>query len=180
MDQTVREFLRARLDLIDDYNLRQIYEDADMFLISSDIKQVIQALIDAGINPINYLNRIPSYFYSNDTKITDVTIPSNIKHLGRSCYGNCDNLVKVDITEGVRTLATRCFESCLNLRTVTLPQSIEMIGPKIFADCPSLHYLSYSGTKSDWYKIKKVLEWRDQSSLLYVDCIDGRVKFSRK
>ena len=79
MDQTVREFLRARLDLIDDYNLRQIYEDADMFLISSDIKQVTQALIDAGINPINYLNRIPSYFYSNDTKITDVTIPSNIK-----------------------------------------------------------------------------------------------------
>lgn len=78
-------------------------------------------------------------------KLTSVTIPSNIKHIGDEAFGWCPNLKYVNseneyefvLLEGLTQLGYGTFGGS-NVKTLILPSTLEIIGDSSFSHCENL------------------------------------------
>ena len=73
----------------------------------------------------------PSVF--NDSKITEVTIPSSIKQIEDYAFANCHSLTKVNFNEGLEILDNSVFFNCSELREIKLPNSLRQLGIRAFS-----------------------------------------------
>ena len=94
-------------------------------------------------------------------KITEYTIPSNVKSIGNGAFGGCSNLTSITIpnsvthidemafyhctgltsiklSENLTTIYNSLFESCTSLTNITIPNNVETIGMYAFMHCSSL------------------------------------------
>jgi len=78
------------------------------------------------------------------TGLTIVTIPANVKTIGRGAFGGC-GLESVTITEGVTTIGDSAFIMCMNLVSITIPASVKAIEDDAFAICPIIDVI-FAGT----------------------------------
>ncbi|MBQ4558048.1 MAG: leucine-rich repeat protein [Clostridia bacterium] len=85
---------------------------------------------------------IKSYAFENNTKITDIIIPSNTR-IGEGAFQS-SNISSVVIGEGIKELSSRIFQNCKNLQNVVLPNSIETIGAYAFENCEKLTAIELS------------------------------------
>lgn len=56
----------------------------------------------------------------NDSKITEVTIPSSIKQIEDYAFSSCHSLTKVNLSEGLEILNNSVFFNCSELREIKL------------------------------------------------------------
>ena len=63
----------------------------------------------------------------NDSKITEVTIPSSIKQIEDYAFSSCHSLTKVNLSEGLEILNNS------ELREIKLPSTLKEIGPRAFS-----------------------------------------------
>lgn len=68
----------------------------------------------------------------NDSKITEVTIPSSIKQIEDYAFSSCHSLTKVNLSEGLEILNNSVFFNCSELREIKLPSTLKEIGPRAF------------------------------------------------
>lgn len=68
----------------------------------------------------------------NNSKITEVTIPSSIKQIEDYAFSSCHSLTKVNLTEGLEILNNSVFFNCSELREIKLPSTLKEIGPRAF------------------------------------------------
>ena len=104
--------------------------------------------------------------FENATKITNLTIPSEVQIIGNSAFKNasgiksitvysttignhafqgCSSLTNVTIQGGTTVIGTEAFRNCNSLQTISLPYSIEIIGEGAFANCGYLRTADMSG-----------------------------------
>ncbi len=86
-------------------------------------------------------------------KLTSVTIPGTVTHIGDQAFYGCA-LSKVVIPEGVVSVGNAAFGGNQKLTTITLPKSVKNIDDDVLINCESLKTVNYNGTKAEWSKIK--------------------------
>ena len=74
----------------------------------------------------------------NNSKITEVTIPSSIKQIEDYAFSSCHSLTKVNLSEGLEEIGEMAFWGCTSLETLTTPSTVKTIGSNAFADCTGL------------------------------------------
>ena len=102
---------------------------------------------------------IGSYAFSFDLSVTDVTLPSSLKTIGRNAFWGCYGLTSVVIPEGVTTIGAYAFEQCTSIETITVPASATELGDRAFITWEyydgSYHFaltdIYYGGSRQQWY-----------------------------
>ena len=114
-------------------------------------------------------------WYSNITKITNVTIGSGVTTIGDDAFYSCSNLRSVSIPTSVTsigdyafyynksletvtfeanshltTIGNYAFQSCTKLSSITIPASVTSIGKAAFSDCTDLATITVDGGNSKY------------------------------
>lgn len=151
-------------------------EDFDNFFLKIPAKQraeVAQFLMgDVGYPLLDNMTELPDYFL-RETTLTSITIPSNIKKVGKSAFSsselqkvvfedngveelgqkafeNCYQLTTVQLPAGLKAIPKECFNRCASLKKVILPVSVVTIGTFAFKDCPeTMKIISPKGPRNN-------------------------------
>ena len=76
--------------------------------------------------------------FLENTSITAVSIPGNVKVLESGAFYSCSALTSVIFEEGTEKIGTQAFQSCTALTEVHFPESLTFIDTKAFKGCTSL------------------------------------------
>lgn len=93
----------------------------------------------ANANPLYY----GADLYLNNTKLTDVTIPSDISKLTNNVFYNCKSLVRVTIPNNVISIGGSAFR-CSNITDIQIADSVTEISSYAFCSCSSLNSVTLS------------------------------------
>lgn len=127
---------------VDLHNFKYIYEDMmhKDELTTTDIRDFTKLLLKLGVNPLDYMNYVPSYFLSSND-ITEFTIPDGITHIGEEAFYGCTALTTINIPDSVVEIHNSAFMNCTKLTNVQLPKNITYIDNRAFQGCSSLEHL---------------------------------------
>lgn len=98
-----------------------------------------EALLEADIDPLDYLTEIPEYYGHYITKFKTLDIPSQIKVVGENAFSECEALREVTLHEGVIAIRNAAFYCCGKLEKINIPKSCLFLGVRA---------LQYSALKS--------------------------------
>ena len=76
-----------------------------------------------------------SDLYLKGERVTELTIPSDIKKINQCTFYNCKSLRIVNIPNNVTEIGTIAFEGCTSLQSINIPNSVTSIGNGAFYDC---------------------------------------------
>ena len=150
MDQTVAEFIRKNINLIDNCQFEELQKEVELQPFTQmQVSSIYQTLYKAGIDILPYVTRVPRYFmYRADIK--NIVIPSNIEVIDQEAFA-CSSLESVTISEGVRLIKDYAFNECRNLKQLVYPNSIKACGEQQVL--PSLTEFSLPETITSKYTI---------------------------
>jgi Leucine-rich repeat (LRR) protein len=83
-----------------------------------------------------------------NTSLKNVTLPSSLRKMGKSCFLNCSLLDSVTIEGEVEDIPESCFSDCKNLSSVQMPSSVRTISREAFAGCSKLKTISWGNITS--------------------------------
>ena len=69
-------------------------------------------------------------------------------------YDNKNSIKSIVIKGEITTIGSYAFYNCSNLISITIPNSVTYIGSYAFSCCDSLKDIYYSGSESQWEKLK--------------------------
>lgn len=101
---------------------------------------VIPETVDTGYT----VTKIEEKAFEN-SNISSVAIPSQLKEIGSYAFRNCQFLQEIDLGEVV-SIENHAFNKCILLKTVTIPNTCSYLGNSAFADCISLENVSLSSS----------------------------------
>lgn len=67
-----------------------------------------------------------------------VSIPENVREIGRAAFEYCEQLESVMIPSSVTSIGHEAFQACMNLTSLTIPDSVTSIGRSAFEYCTKL------------------------------------------
>lgn len=76
--------------------------------------------------------------FSGCSKLTTVTISSNVTTVGKNAFSGCKKLTKVTIGKNVKSIGANAFSGCSKLVTVSMGANVTDIGDKAFYKCTAL------------------------------------------
>ena len=100
-------------------------------------KRIFMFLLEHDIPLFRAFERIPSNFFDN-TDISSIVIPKNIKSIERSAFLDCTHLSRVVIENGVKKIGDHAFKGCQALVKIDIPESVVSLGKGSFSGCVSL------------------------------------------
>ena len=74
----------------------------------------------------------------NNSRMTYVTIPSDVTTIGSCAFDECRNLLQVVIPVGVKKIESQAFMGCRGLRQIIIPATAWEIGDGVFNNCGEL------------------------------------------
>lgn len=95
--------------------------------------------------------------FNGCTELNSIVIPSSVKTLGASSFGNCYNLKSAILPEGITSLPGNCFVSCRSLQELTIPSTVTRLEDGALGYCESLRQLiipdkvTYIGRNCFWF-----------------------------
>lgn len=75
--------------------------------------------------------------YLNNTPITEVTVPNDVKYLDYT-FSRFHQLEKVVLPEGLERIGDHAFLYCRSLKAIDIPNTVTEIGSRAFSNCRSL------------------------------------------
>lgn len=88
------------------------------------------------------------------TKLESITLPSSLRSISEALFSGCSQLTTIQIPDSVLSIQDYAFGNCTRLETIRIPVSVTSIGVYAFNGCPSSMTVTYSGSKTQWDKIK--------------------------
>jgi hypothetical protein len=193
MDSAIKQFIEENIDLIEDDRWEEVYKK-----YRSKIRldgNFTLTLLEAGIDPLDYLNYIPER-YLESTNIKKFAIPDSVTSIGDQAFYNCSSLTSINIPDSVTSIGEMAFAVCSSLTSITIPDSVTRIGNYAFYGCSSLtsitiggsvtsignsafYYCSsltsitFNGTIAAWNSIEKGGYWKYNVPAKTIKCKDG-------
>ncbi len=100
------------------------------------------------INGTTYqVTAIADNAFKGSSKLTSVTIPSNVISIGKNAFSGCKKLTKVTMGSNVTTIGDNAFSKCTALKSITIPAAVNKIGKQAFAGCKKLSKITIKTTK---------------------------------
>ena len=138
MDQKeILDFLRKNTQLLEKGNFDELYKKAS-FTPGLKISALTTFLLEADIEPLDYLTSVPNYYMKRVKSITMTIIPDNVTSIGNDAFYGCTGLTSVTVGNSVESIGGSAFESCISLTSVTIPNSVTFIGEDAFSNCIGL------------------------------------------
>lgn len=140
ISEELKHFLESRdiQKLLNSYDFEGLYKKLLQMNIAKDIGTFTALMYEIDVDPLIYLDKIPTYFLYDQSSISDIKIPDNIKYINRCAFYKCNSLTDVAIPDSVISIGNLAFSECDGLKTVTLPSGITSIGVGMFYNCNSL------------------------------------------
>lgn len=178
-DKYIAQFLEDNQELINNNQFEELYDNAQTFMIANELQgyfksNITKLLHKAGLEPLNYMSRIPMHFLNYDDNLTKLEIPKNVEKIGIGAFESNFNLKVVIFNEGLTSITTDAFHNC-NINTVVLPKSIELIGTDAFSN-NYLENVFYKGTVEEFERCVAIGQHSFDSLLTKIDkihCSDG-------
>lgn len=92
--------------------------------------------------------------FAHCTSLKSITLPSSLSSISEALFSGCSQLTTIHIPDSVPSIQSYAFYHCRNLETIRIPVSVTLIETDAFAGCPSSMTVTYSGSKTQWNKIK--------------------------
>ena len=126
--------------LINNGKFDEIYNKLNSFKSEPGklIGEFTSLLLQADINPLNYMNRVPFSYLRANREISTVIIPYGIKSIGMDAFNGCTALTKIVIPNSVESIGSNAFDGCIALIDITIPNSVYTIYDEAFYECGSL------------------------------------------
>ena len=95
--------------------------------------------VDMGKN----IRSIGDFSFGGCRKLTHITIPDQVSHIGYGTFGECSGLTgELVIPNNVTTINSQAFLGCSGLTNVTIGKNVKNIGWGVFANCSGLTNVS--------------------------------------
>lgn len=107
------------------------------------------------------------------TGLTGVTIGSGVTSIGYEAFEGCSGLTSIVIPDSVTEIDYYAFHFCSNLTDVTIGSGVTEIDYFAFEGCSELTEIKYNGYTYQWRNINLHPDWRLQSAIERVICLDG-------
>lgn len=135
-----RNILNKYKEAINNGDFESIYNDRLVFFQPMLASEISQIFLNSGINPLNYLNKVPDAFLIG-ADIDQIEIPDGIIEIRSSAFNNCTNLTKIEIPNSVDKIDVYTFYNCTNLKYIKFSKNIETIPRGVCAGCVSLEFV---------------------------------------
>lgn len=157
MHNKIKNFINKHSALIEDNAWDEIYKLAAKEL-DSLTGLLTDALLEVGINPLEYLNYIPEAFHFGgkatkidipegitkidldafgDSHITEINLPTSLRDIAQEAF-SCSNFAEIDLRQPIKQIGTGAFDTCKHLVAVYLPATIVSIPQACFNNCINL------------------------------------------
>ena len=147
MPQTVTTLQRYNNNTSTDY-------ETNTFRNCSSLKKIIFS---------DKLESIPYSTCYGTSKLTELTLPKNLKYIEQYAFRNNTSLVKIDIPQSVVSIGNYAFYNT-NVDSICIPLKTTSLGKYAFQDCKQLKYVelpsnisSYDNTFYNCTSIEKVV-----------------------
>lgn len=108
------------------------------------------------------------------TRLTEITIPNNVKVIGAYAFYDCESLKTVNIGDGVTKIEEMAFAECDYMQSLELGAGLTFIGEGACTNCSGLTLITFNGTTAQWDTVERDSSWRyNLPWWLNVLCADG-------
>lgn len=159
MKQKLKKFLEDHRDkiqpLLENSKFEELYNyietEAEDFLFGYKLCSAFtEILLNSGINPLMYVDKVPDGYLYESKNVPYVFIPKNIRYIG-FCAFESSNIQQVDIAEdsNLAEIASEAFTNCKNLKSITLPKSLQTVESEAFYLMDNLRVI-YEGSQQEF------------------------------
>lgn len=168
LNDGMKQFIEEYVEFIEQNKWEIIYIDLDVDITGMFTK----TMLDAGIDPLVNMNKIPENFLRHQ-KVGSFKVPPHIKSIEYAAFMDTD-ISMIVLPEGVVEIGDCVFDSCKNLTEVHLPSSLRFIGEFAFSDCPKLKHVYYIGTITEFQNtVAYHTNIFQDAPINYIECSDG-------
>ena len=128
------------------------------------------------INLPNSIKSIGDRTFFDCKTLRSIIIPSNLAIIGWGIFRNCYLLESITFSNSITSIAGGAFENCKSLKSITIPNSVTSIEWEAFLGCSSLTTINYNSSIQKWRSIKKGYDWKKNTLIKVIHCIDGDIK----
>lgn len=135
-----KEFVDENKEILNNNNFEEIY-DKLYWESAHIISNFTQLFYKAGINPLQFLNHVPSCFL-NMADITSFVVPDNILIIDNAAFYSCEKLEEIKLSKNLEIIGSNVFAYCFNLKNIEIPDKVKRIGNGTFRKCSKLESIS--------------------------------------
>ena len=84
------------------------------------------------------MTRIGDYAFSECTALREITLPKDLRSLGRAAFQSCTALAALTLPASLNEIGNYAFKSCPALKRIDLPDSVYALGSGAFMECEQL------------------------------------------
>lgn len=150
MELALKEFIEKNIHLIEQNRFKELYIIAE---VEPDLEvyDLTKLLYDAEIDPLQYLDYIPSGFMSGtfdkQPEVIDLSYLPNIKHIEGEAFAYNLDLREIILPPNLETIGATAFLAS-GLKKIVIPKSVIAIGDAAFMDCKYLSEVIIEGKLS--------------------------------
>lgn len=138
--EQVKEFIELNIDHIDNNEFEILYSKFRSLAPTRDLGLLTNFLLEAEINPLNYMDRVPRFYAFNSQSITEITLPPHLEAIHERSFEKCHRLQRVNMLPKTRIkyIEKYSFMECNRLETIIFPRTLEALGDSVFEKCVQL------------------------------------------
>ncbi len=144
MEISLKEFIEANIDLIDNNQFELLYHNFRTEFRTKDWGMLSDFLFRAGINPLNYLEFVPKFFLYGTGNTKELVIPNHVTKIYARAFEKAHSLTSIQLSPYITNIEQYAFMECINLRTIKFPSMIESLGESAFEHCSMLYNVDCS------------------------------------
>ena len=115
-------------------------------------------------NSVTSIGEYYAFFFC--TKLTSVTIGTNVTSIGDQAFYYCSGLTNLTIGTNVTSIGVQAFCGCTSLTSVTIPNSVTSLGDEAFWNCTNLTTITVAANNPAYSSLAGVLFDKNQTTLL--------------
>lgn len=135
MTEFVKEFITTYQKEIDADKWSELYKYSRWNDHLVEVGNFTETLLDAGIDPLEYLDSIPAFYLYGCTHEHEITVPEQITVIHSFSLCNAACLTKIYLPKTLKSIEAESFTNCSNM----VNDELEII---------------YDGTVADWQKVR--------------------------